>query len=138
MPYKDQEKQAAYFRAYRQKNKLRISEGYKRRRREGRPWVARAKQQAKDQRSKEKELVLSHYGAYCKCCMETRREFLTVDHINGGGNEHRRSLKGAHINRWLVVNNFPEGFRILCYNCNCARGYCGYCPHEREHAERAA
>jgi hypothetical protein len=29
-------------------------------------------------------------------------------------------------------NNFPPGFRVLCRNCNGARGFYGYCPHESQ------
>lgn len=70
---------------------------------------------------------------HCQCCGEARLEFLTFDHINGGGKIHRRSL-GGHGNfyGWLVRNDFPAGFRVLCFNCNCSHGFLGYCPHDRE------
>jgi hypothetical protein len=32
---------------------------------------------------------------------------------------------------WLRDNGWPEGYRVLCHNCNSARGLYGYCPHER-------
>jgi len=32
--------------------------------------------------------------------------------------------------RWLVENDFPEGFQILCHNCNFAKSHNpGGCPH---------
>jgi hypothetical protein len=82
--------------------------------------------------------VLTHYGGTplkCQCCGESNIEFLTIDHINGGGNQQRkhiRSKNGKTINfyKWLVDNNFPEGYRVLCYNCNCSLGHYGYCPHK--------
>ncbi len=73
--------------------------------------------------------VLSAYGGKCACCGETEAAFLAVDHIFGGGGKHRKSVHG-HIYPWLVRNGYPAGFRLLCHNCNCARGYYGYCPHE--------
>lgn len=82
--------------------------------------------------------VLEHYGTKCACCGETRPEFLALDHINGGGNAHRRlighgkSRGGSEFYRWLIKNDYPEGFQLLCHNCNQSRSYYGYCPHTRE------
>lgn len=78
-----------------------------------------------------RKLVLEHYGGKCACCGETRYEFLAIDHINGDGRIHRRSVPGSRICRWLRKNNFPEGFRILCHNCNQSLGHYGYCPHQK-------
>ncbi len=38
---------------------------------------------------------------------------------------------GAHLYRWLRNQGWPQGFRILCHNCNMARGFYGRCPHEQ-------
>jgi hypothetical protein len=43
-----------------------------------------------------KYLVLSFYSKgepYCICCGEKTLEFLSIDHINGGGRRHRDELK---------------------------------------------
>ena len=32
---------------------------------------------------------------------------------------------------WITRNNFPEGFRVLCHNCNSAIAVYGKCPHEK-------
>lgn len=75
--------------------------------------------------------VLIVYGNKCKCCGENRIEFLSIDHINGGGTKHRKEIGNASIYVWLKRNNFPkEGFRILCHNCNMSKAYYGYCPHQ--------
>jgi rubrerythrin len=80
--------------------------------------------------------VLAAYGGACACCQERRPEFLAVDHINGDGAAHRRELKSramAHLYNLLKKQGFPKDrFRLLCHNCNHARGLYGYCPHERE------
>lgn len=76
--------------------------------------------------------VQAAYGGKCVCCGEDRHEFLTIDHVNGGGSEHRRRM-GSKTYRWLKKYKFPkEGFRLLCSNCNNALGLFGYCPHEWE------
>lgn len=79
--------------------------------------------------------VLEHYGRRCSCpgCGEDNEAFLTVDHVDGGGTQHRAKLGGSStaVCRWIVKNNFPAGFRLLCYNCNCGRQRNGgICPHE--------
>lgn len=78
-----------------------------------------------------KLLVLEHYGNKCKCCGESHSEFLTIDHIRSNGAAHRRKIGKRPIYPWLYINNYPRGFRILCFNCNCAKYYSGYCPHKR-------
>jgi hypothetical protein len=89
----------------------------------------------KTYRSKLKKEVMEAYGGKCACCGENLIEFLTIDHINGGGNKHRRALRigsGSGFYCWLKKNNFPTGFQVLCHNCNIAKGHYGRCPHENE------
>jgi hypothetical protein len=74
--------------------------------------------------------VLDYYGGVCQCCGESTKEFLCIDHINGGGNKHKQITKGS-LYRWLKKNNFPEGFQTLCHNCNQAKHIYGVCPHKR-------
>jgi hypothetical protein len=79
-----------------------------------------------------KEIVINKYGGECACCHENIIEFLVIDHINGRGNEHRKKAGvglGVNICRWIINNNFPEGFRVLCHNCNAVLGRFGFCPH---------
>lgn len=83
---------------------------------------------------------LMHYSngvIQCECCGELEYEFLTIDHINGGGQKQLKELKriGTNFYRWLMMNNFPDGFRVLCMNCNHAIGRQnsdGICPHQRK------
>lgn len=82
--------------------------------------------------------VIKHYsnGSFsCKCCGETNQEFLAVDHTHGNGNKERKELKlgsGSPFFRYLRKNNYPEGYRVLCHNCNMSFGCYGYCPHQKE------
>lgn len=78
--------------------------------------------------------VISHYGRECACCKESRLVFLTIDHIKGGGNQHRKAIAtkaGDPFYRWLKENGYPEGYRVLCFNCNCVIGLYGACPHQQ-------
>jgi hypothetical protein len=100
-------------------------------------------EKARDRRKRLKLAACNAYGgAVCACCQESHIEFLSIDHINGDGAAHRRSLvtekgwkskpnafSGSHFYLWLKKNKYPPGFRVLCYNCNFSLGHFGYCPH---------
>lgn len=98
-----------------------------------REWYAKTSEQRREKdrlRRFEKRLsVIQHYGGLCACCGEKEYKFLAIDHINGGGDKHRRALGPAGIVNWLIMQGFPEGFQILCHNCNSAKGFYGSCPH---------
>lgn len=76
--------------------------------------------------------VINAYGGKCACCGEGEARFLTVDHINNDGAAQRRELSikaGWVFYAWVVKENFPEYLQLLCFNCNCAKGFYGQCPH---------
>lgn len=79
--------------------------------------------------------VLSYYSKgipKCSCCGERQIQFLTIDHINNDGAEFRKKTKrsGSSLYIWLKRTSFPEGYDVLCFNCNCGRAINGgICPH---------
>ncbi len=80
-------------------------------------------------------------GPVCNCCGTTVLAFLTIDHTEGGGRQHRlkNRLLGSQLYRWLIRNNFPPGFRVLCHNCNSGRHVNGgVCPCDGVNHQRAA
>jgi hypothetical protein len=86
---------------------------------------------ARTRHQRDRLLVIEHYVGRCACCGESEPVFLHVDHKSGGGNEHRREIGGsARIVRWLIKNGYPDGFQLLCANCNMAIGILGQCPHQ--------
>ena len=69
--------------------------------------------------------VFSHYGRDGKpCCVHCGLEdieVLCMDHINNDGAKRRRELGiigGLPLYRWLQRNSYPEGYQVLCANCN--------------------
>lgn len=79
--------------------------------------------------------VLSHYSQgkiECACCGENHIEFLALDHIEGGGRQHRKKHSGAYFYHSIVKAGFPAGLQVLCHNCNLAKGFYGECPHQKE------
>lgn len=72
------------------------------------------------QKLKNKIEVLSHYANPLKCamCGETDIIVLSIDHINGGGRKHMAEVgSGDSFRYWLKRNNYPEGYQVLCMNC---------------------
>jgi hypothetical protein len=95
--------------------------------------------------------ALQHYSGKdipdCRCCGESMIEFLHFDHIKGDGASHRLEIGmrqggagreqkhkvniGANgLPYWLKKNGWPEGFQVLCANCNLGKDTGKYCPHE--------
>jgi len=139
------EERKEYNKKYYQANKEKIREKRKRFYQENpkivNGWTAKYRKNNKDKcnllsrnwHRKNRELVLMHYGKRCVCCGETRQEFLTVDHINKDGAAERKTIgqNGWKLYHYIIKTNFPDRYRILCYNCNIALGHYGYCPHGR-------
>lgn len=61
--------------------------------------------------------VFDYYWSKCANCGIDKIEFLTIDHINNDGAQHRKEV-GTQIFPWLKMNNYPTEFQILCFNCN--------------------
>ena len=85
-------------------------------------------------RQKLREEIWAAYGTECACCGEARKEFLSIDHIDGGGCAERRAGGRSGVNFYarLRMLGYPEGYRTLCHNCNQTLGFHGYCPHDLE------
>jgi len=72
--------------------------------------------------------VIHHYSNginHCACCGEFHIEFLEIDHINGGGTQERikNDIWGNTFIKWLIDNDYPEGYQVICANCNKAKGH---------------
>ncbi len=79
-----------------------------------------------------KEKIVAAYGGKCTCCGEQEIKFLTIEHKNNNGAEHRRALGGSkNVHNWIIKNNYPKDMTVLCFNCNAASFYYGVCPHKK-------
>lgn len=83
--------------------------------------------------------VLNKYGGECACCGEARKEFLTIDHVdgNGAGKAHRAAV-GNTPGVYTDLDSRPADltkYRVLCMNCNSSHSWYGYCPHELENKQ---
>jgi len=79
-----------------------------------------------------RQAVIEMYGGSCACCNESTWEFLSIDHVNGGGSQARKAGESvAALRRKLLSHGSPHpDYQLLCHNCNAALGHYGYCPHQ--------
>lgn len=154
MPYKDPEKLREYKRNYAKKRRSTDpefkkkdyakrdkwrKENYSRYQKSKKDWnqnnKERIRQRQREKNHEHRKTIINHYSKgkmCCSCCGEKEYVFLTIDHINGGGTQHRKEVPAAHLARWLIKNNFPEGYDVLCFNCNCGKHKNGgVCPHKK-------
>jgi hypothetical protein len=82
----------------------------------------RLRDQQRVRRTARRDAVFAHYGEKCACCGRTSN--LSIDHVNGDGAEHRLTIpKGTpSLYKWLIENDFPDDFQVLCGPCNSSKG----------------
>ncbi len=112
-----QKSRAGYYADYRSENISRI--------------LPRVREYGRNRRWELRDIVHDAYGRMCVCCGETTDEFLTIDHINGDGKEQRGKMNTVQHLSWIIKQGFPYDLQLLCFNCNCAKGFFGECPHKR-------
>lgn len=72
---------------------------------------------------KRKLLVLNYYSnnqPKCGQCAVDNIFCLDLDHTNNNGASERKETKtsGAGFYGWIIKNKYPEGYQVLCRNCN--------------------
>src|SRR5690349_8754931 len=97
------------------------------------------KKHRNDARVNRRKKILNALGNKCIVCGESRYEFLTIDHILNDGAQHRKELYGNSrkggddLYVEIIKLGIPKDrFQILCYNCNCSKGFYGYNPKQLE------
>lgn len=73
--------------------------------------------------------LIAGYGGKCTCCGEATIEFLTLEHLNGGGRAHRGTRGSLTVFNEVIRDGFPKEYTILCMNCNFAKRFGKQCPH---------
>lgn len=109
---------------YRKNHKDKIKESHRKWRLEN---PERDNELGRIERQRLKMAILSHYSPNKVCCSScgfNDVRALQLDHINNNGAEERvrlfgnRTCAGTTFYRWVRRNNFPEGYAVLCANCN--------------------
>ncbi len=100
----------------------------------------RKKQNSDSHYRRLKHAAVMAYGGYrCNCCGETEHTFLSIDHVHNDGYKHKgphgRRYVGLSLFSWLKKNDYPDGFQVLCHNCNIGKHLNdGVCPHQVDSA----
>ena len=114
----------AYQREYSKRNRKRYNEST-------RAWALRLKLEA-----------IAAYGGCCQCCGITDHRFLTLEHLENDGAQHRRRLNTRDSSKIIAdikKQGWPQQYTILCFNCNCAKFHNGgICPHQEISSQRTA
>ena len=108
MSRKSKKKQYEYNKKWR-KNNLEKYKGYKKRYYYDN--LEKCRERGRRCQQKIRMQVLMHYSGdypFCSCCGEKTIEFLSIDHINGGGYRHKKDNKIHSIYLWLKRNNYPN------------------------------
>jgi hypothetical protein len=140
-------------RRYRAANPESVRESQRRRREANRETIRESSRRYREAHRKEiaehdherhesiRAAVFDHYGRSCQCCGAADQ--LTIDHVNGGGAEHREELFGkgraagsTAMYLWLIRNGFPPGFQPLCRPCNRSKGRGECCQLDHQEATR--
>lgn len=143
-----------YMREYAARNREALNakkrEHYKRKRASDPNWRRSESQRSLEHYHNVRRQVLNAYGGMkCNCCGETEEQFLTLDHINNDGADHRRELLGRKTGKVpgvtgnlygsLKKKGFPPGFQVLCMNCNFSKfRNGGICIHQAKSTLKTA
>ena len=88
---------------------------------------ARDVQMNREERTRLKDEAIARYSdGTCSCvrCGFNDPRALQIDHINDDGADQRREVGGSRTSagttfyRWLRRNKYPDGYQVLCANCN--------------------
>lgn len=86
-------------------------------------------QRYRQQRMAQKLQVFSRYGGKCVCCGLSDPTYLSIDHVNGGGNIERKTTGWWKFMRKLVEEPVSSEYQLLCANCHHAKSYNGGCKN---------
>lgn len=138
------EKRRTYFRERRKRNGDAVRASERHSRKNAPPKTKEHRHaMAKAWRDNLRSEVITAYGGFCACCGISEICFLTLDHVNQDGAEHRRQIGARHawskVYLWARDNGYPPTLRVLCWNCNnAAFRNRGVCPHQESRLALAA
>jgi len=99
--------QNAYSKKYREQNREKVRE-------QVRKW-------GRKKYWERKVKIFQLLGDKCVKCGFSNKKALHIDHINGGGQQQKKSYGGARYLQYVL--DHPDEFQILCANCNQIKKY---------------
>lgn len=133
---RNKEKAIAYGRRYYRENRERILARDKEYTKRNLHWISKRNGEKK---KRMKLSVKMYLGGKCACCGEREPEFLTVDHIHGGGSKirNKQGFRRNEVYYWEIYRAMKSGvsvaskYQLLCSNCNLSKHLGGMCAHKR-------
>lgn len=120
-----------YMKTYMEKYRKEHSEKY---RKLAKDWYSKNSERVLRQKKEWREKAIVALGGICVCCGENDALFLTIDHVNNDGAEHRRLVNRGYY-RHIALGQLDYEMQILCSNCNSAKQWYGECPHKYRNIE---
>jgi hypothetical protein len=78
------------------------------------------------------EFMLGYNITGCVCCGETEFDLLTIEHIRGKG--HKLIYDDTRVLFYKLKGlGYPDGYTLLCYNCNMSTKHGKPCVHTKEY-----
>lgn len=73
-----------------------------------------------EQRRIARQEIFNRYGDSCAICGFSDKRALHLDHINNDGYKDRKDGQRGGVSFYLKLkkNGYPDGYQILCANCN--------------------
>jgi hypothetical protein len=111
---KNREKNKERYKGYTKEQKAEWGRNYRRKNKE------KLKIKNKEYNTKLRLDAINGYGGKCaRCGYDDDWRALCIDHVDGNGKYDRQvAKKGKVFFVWLRDNNYPEGYQVLCANCN--------------------
>ena len=131
MPYKDRNTNLACMKSYRRNNKLELNIKKQAYRNTHPEVIALNLLSGKRRHAYYKAIIYIALGGSCVCCGEMDYRFLSIDHINGGGNQEQKATHGGtSLLRKIIKSGIPKSkYQLLCNSCNCTKRTALSCPH---------
>jgi len=113
---------AEWHRTYNQKPEVKIHRAEQQRTRRQQPAVKAhivEQQRVYTQRLRFAAFAKLDPHPHCLICSCEELRWLTIDHINGDGAQHRRDMGHKRVYLAIIADPNPKStYRILCYSCN--------------------
>jgi hypothetical protein len=117
-------KKKAYQKSYYEKNKVAQCQKARDYYYENREAIrAKIKKSSKIRYRSTRKLLFETFGSKCSVCGFDDIRALHIDHINGGGRQHRLSFGGNYVGYYRDMMKTPDKYQTLCANCNTIKMY---------------
>lgn len=75
-------------------------------------------------------------SSQCKICVNKARRGIYANKKSGTYISRVRKPRLNEKDRQKIKEDrYPDSYTVLCFNCNCAKGAFGFCPHKLKNKE---